>query len=178
MALLDTSLIAFETKAQFQGASGLGNASNEISDPGTGYIRNIPFTSIVFILDSKEIWTHGKYFSSPVSDFEFNPIGVNLSSSNWTELNSLSNWSNLTSGSYVIQIIYEGTIYSGCMSYNKESQTGDDEIILHQAGQPSSLGGQQRGRLFAKLKNGKLCLSSSVSENNVQNLTIKLKKLL
>lgn len=176
---IDTSLIAFETKEKFTGPSGLNNA-NEVNSPdANGYVGNIPFTSIVFILDSEEIWTHGKYFCNPFrKDLQYNVTNaINLNPSSWTKLENFTGWNDLTTGSYLLQAFYGNSMYTGYMTYNKENKTGDDEIVLHQAGTPNSVGGVQRGRLYAKLKNGYLYVSSSVQEDNA-SLNIILKKLL
>lgn len=103
--------------------------------------------------------------------------GINLTTS-WTNVDSIN--SRLSDGSYIIQITYASCIYTGVFSY-VATGTVEDEIILHQAGQIDSVGGVNRGRLYAKIGTtsgtGYLKLATTQSESNV-NLTIKYKKLI
>jgi hypothetical protein len=61
---INKKLITFDKKAAFLGANGINNASV----PTDGYYHNIPEWSMVFILDTGEIWHNGKYFGKPVKD--------------------------------------------------------------------------------------------------------------
>lgn len=54
---INKKLITFDKKASFLGANGTGGATT----PTNGYYGQIPSTSIVFILDTGELWTHGKF---------------------------------------------------------------------------------------------------------------------
>ena len=57
---INKKLIHFDKKETFKGANGINNAT---SADANGYWGNIPNTSIVFIKDTQEIWTHGQYYS-------------------------------------------------------------------------------------------------------------------
>ena len=59
---INKKLITFASKSTFTGANGI----NGKTSPTNGCYGNIPSTSIVFILDTGEIWTHGKYISGGV----------------------------------------------------------------------------------------------------------------
>jgi hypothetical protein len=59
---INKKLITFASKSTFTGANGI----NGKTSPTNGYYGNIPSTSVVFILDTGEIWTHGKYISGGV----------------------------------------------------------------------------------------------------------------
>lgn len=66
---IDKKLIHFKTKNTFMSADGV---NNNVETPNTGTSEedrnaeygNIKGTSIVFIKDSKEIWTHGNLYKS------------------------------------------------------------------------------------------------------------------
>lgn len=59
---INKKLITFTKKSTFLGANGINNTIS----PTNGNYGNIPSTSVVFILDTGEIWTHGKYISGGV----------------------------------------------------------------------------------------------------------------
>ena len=59
---INKKLITFVSKSTFTGANGINGKTSPIN----GYYGNIPSTSVVFILDTGEIWTHGKYISGGV----------------------------------------------------------------------------------------------------------------
>lgn len=59
---INKKLITFATKEKFLGATGINNATKSTN----GYYGNIPSASVVFIVDTGEIWTHGKYYSGGV----------------------------------------------------------------------------------------------------------------
>ena len=74
---IDKKLIRFKTKKNFNSENGIdGHASIPSSgseSDGTAEYGQIKGTSIVFIEDSREIWTHGKLYSgvnwSIIGDF-------------------------------------------------------------------------------------------------------------
>ncbi len=59
---INKKLITFTKKSVFLGDKGIKGQTT----PTNGYYGNIPATSIVFILDTGELWTHGKYISGGV----------------------------------------------------------------------------------------------------------------
>lgn len=65
---IDKKLIHFKTKENFMSANGVNNNVNEPTsgkeDQGTAEYGQIRGTSIVFVKDSKEIWTHGNLYKS------------------------------------------------------------------------------------------------------------------
>ena len=65
---IDKKLIHFKTKENFMSANGV---NGNIDSPSSGSEENgnaeygqIKGTSIVFVKDSKEIWTHGNLYKS------------------------------------------------------------------------------------------------------------------
>lgn len=56
---INKKLIHFKKYSDFIGSAGI----NGTSQPIDGYYHNIPETSIVFIKDTKQIWTHGQLYS-------------------------------------------------------------------------------------------------------------------
>lgn len=62
---INKKLIHFNTKQNFLGANGINNQTTEDSNGNYG---NIPKTSIVFIKDTKEIWTHGQFYGNTMDD--------------------------------------------------------------------------------------------------------------
>ena len=56
---INKKLIHFNTKQNFLSNNGIGTATS----PTNGNYGNIPETSIVFIKDTQEIWTHGQFYS-------------------------------------------------------------------------------------------------------------------
>lgn len=65
---IDKKLIHFKTKENFMSANGVnGDTSNPSSGTetdGSAEYGQIKGTSIVFVKDSKEIWTHGNLYKS------------------------------------------------------------------------------------------------------------------
>lgn len=59
---IDKKLIHFNEKSNFMSANGVNNSPEVAGDDGT--YGNLKGTSIVFIKDSKEIWTHGNLYKS------------------------------------------------------------------------------------------------------------------
>ena len=103
---------------------------------------------------------------------------INLTTS-WTNVDNLSTRLS-ENGSYVIQITYASCIYTGTFSYI-QGGTVEDEIILHCSGTVDSVGGVERGRLYAKIgitsSTSYLKLATSQSENNAI-ISIKYRKLI
>lgn len=62
---INKKLITFEKLSTFQAANGNGiKVSTQTQTPDSdGNVGNIPYRSIVFIKDTGQIWTHGKYFN-------------------------------------------------------------------------------------------------------------------
>lgn len=232
---IKTKFITFDKRDTFLGSLGINNATS----PSNGYYGNIPATAVVYILDTKEIWTHGVFIASatPVftaatstangtsglvpaptstnysertyrflrSDATWAKVGtmvyanttdyytksevddLNVTSVSVSSINLTNNWANLydmsqlVDGSYLIQTVYEGRMYTGYFSQIKNGQNTDDEILLHMAGNTETLADGTRGRLYLKVKsvNNKpyLQASAAVAENNAK-LTIKFKKLI
>ena len=84
---IDKKLIRFKTKENFMSANGVnGNVDTPTSgkeEDGTATYGQIRGTSIVFIEDSKEIWTHGNLYksanwsvlTSPIISFSVKGVG-------------------------------------------------------------------------------------------------------
>ena len=93
---------------------------------GTG---NIPYDSIVFIEDTKEIWNHGQYFSKDVSDMDLRQMSVTYS-----ELVELRNNSQLLPGrSYRITDYVTTTVQENTKSANHKFDivvTATDKNVL------------------------------------------------
>lgn len=104
---------------------------------------------------------------------------INLTTS-WADVDNLNTRLTSGNGSYVIQITYASCIYTGTFSYIQGGAV-EDEIILHCSGTIDSVGGVERGRLYAKIgaTSGTtyLKLASSQSENNAI-ISIKYRKLI
>lgn len=69
---LNKKLIHFKTYSNFIGSNGINGATL----PTSGYYGNIPENSIVFIQDSKQIWTHGQFYSCPYTKEEIDALFV------------------------------------------------------------------------------------------------------
>lgn len=96
----------------------------------------------------------------------------------WTDVDKLTD--KLTDGSYMIQLVYGSRMYTGVFSL--ASGDVDEEIVLHCAGTIDSLGGVERGRLYASIGVGTsdkiyLKLAATQAESNA-TVTIKYKKLI
>lgn len=103
-------------------------------------------------------------------------------STDWSNVDNLSNKLSNKDGSYLIQITYGSKMYTGYFSYISTGVNTDDEIILHCAGTNDSVGGVQRGRLYAKICTGNedkiyLKLAATQAESNAI-ITIKYRKLI
>lgn len=112
-------------------------------------------------------------------------IGVTLTgvslTTQWTNIDNLTNRQTMDNGSYIVQITYGSCIYTGIFSYAVNGYDIDDEIILHCSGSNDTIGGETRGRLYAKISSNNnimfLQLSASRQEDNA-TLVIKYKKLI
>ena len=82
---LNKKLIHFKTYNNFIGSNGINGATQ----PTNGYYGNIPESSIVFIRDTKQIWTHGQlYDCGTVQEATSTESGL-LSSQDKTKLDAL-----------------------------------------------------------------------------------------
>ena len=61
MTQINKKFITFDTKARFVGSDGINNTA-QTQEASNGYVGNIPYNSVVFIKDTGQIWTHGRYF--------------------------------------------------------------------------------------------------------------------
>lgn len=141
--------------------------------------------SIVFIEDTKEIWTHNTFFTGQVYYTEIHPT-VNLSTS-WTELFTLD---MTEAGTYIIQAQYGGVYYSGTFSYvptiSSSSDFIQEEIPLHASGTDTFPNGSEHyARIYLKVgvanKNGTLkpVLMVSASKNDGSStVNIKIKQII
>lgn len=59
---INKKLIHFESLDKFKGANGINN-TNSTQTPTNEYVGNIPYRSVVFIKDTGQIWTHGRYYN-------------------------------------------------------------------------------------------------------------------
>lgn len=110
--MINKKFITFATRSSFMGEVGINSSSTEISKEDAtqdssvlgGYrIGNIPFNSIVVILDTGELWTHGKYVGgSGISvgiatndyipfTFQNTTYNLSLAGHNHTTLNNVAN---------------------------------------------------------------------------------------
>lgn len=83
---INKKLIHFKNYSDFIGSSGI----NGTTMPTNGYYHNIPETSIVFIQDTKQIWTHGQLYSCPFTEEEINQllVGSNIKLDGYSEIDS------------------------------------------------------------------------------------------
>ena len=141
--------------------------------------------SIVFIKDTKEIWTHGVYYTGQTFYTEITPT-VNLSTS-WTKLLTLD---MTEAGTYLIQAQYGGVYYSGEFSYvptiDSSSNFIQEEIPLHASGCNNFPDGNQHyARIFLKIGTTTennvvkpaLMVSATKNDGNC-NINIKIKQIL
>lgn len=177
---INTLLIEVDTISElWKGLSNVQATNLNESDYQKLEDPSIPYRSIVFIRDTGEIWTHGRYYGSGLNSYElsYNPskqAGINLDS-NWTSLDGFD-LNTLASGSYLIQIIHRNCCYTGFMSYI-ESNTCEEEIILHRAGCINEANKEPDIRLFLKLSGATLQMASNTKEDNVE-FSLKIKRLL
>lgn len=151
----------------------------------------MPYRAIVFLKDTGEIWTHGRYYTGyravlcPVKvylNYDW-PITIKDERANW----ALDRDDILGDdyGSYMIQISnnFNGDVstYTGCFSYTMGDGT-DEEIVLHRSGNKSG------HRIFAKIKymedaNAKghpylLLCCSKADGTYTEDLTITFKRII
>lgn len=83
---INKKLIHFRNYSNFISSSGI----NGTTKPTNGYYHNIPETSIVFIQDTKQIWTHGQLYSCPFTEEEINQllVGSNIKLDGYSEIDS------------------------------------------------------------------------------------------
>lgn len=83
---INKKLIHFKKYSDFIGNPG----TNGVAQPTDGYYHNIPENSIVFIQDSKQIWTHGTFYPCPYTKDEINElfVGNNITLSDYVEMES------------------------------------------------------------------------------------------
>lgn len=184
MTQINKKFITFDTKARFVGSDGINNTGLKQDKPENGYVGNIPYSAVVFIKDTGEIWTHGEYFCGyravimPVKVYLYRYWPDSTEEKNepiWL----LEDFLGTDYGSYIIQIRVNdkdpNCVYTGCFSYLPGSNI-DEEILLHMAGSCTD-----DHRIFAKIKtiDSKdylmLCdLNSYYSEN----ITITFKRMI
>ena len=166
-----------------------GLSTKNITINGSTYALYTSASSLPTILAPTTLGTDGQILGTNGTTLEWKTLekdaqytatlsGVDLTTS-WSNVDNLS--TRLTeSGSYIIQITYASCIYTGTFSYVQRG-TVDDEIILHCSGTIDSVGGTNRGRLYAKIGTSSettyLKLAVSQSESNA-NLSIKYRKLI
>lgn len=153
---LNKKLITFETLAQFQSANGLNTTELNISKPqknsqGDYLIHNIPYHSIVFIKDTGQIWTHGKYFNCSITSLDLNNKFVTLNTEQIITGNktfSSQVWiDSLIAGNLTVQGILSGTL-SNSLSIQLNNSNA---IIFNNSSSktinitPSSIGAQPAG---------------------------------
>lgn len=116
--------------------------------------------------------------SSSYTDVTLSSISLQTS---WSNIDNLNTRLSTADGSYALQITYGSRIYTGIFSYTHNGYDIDDEIILHCSGTKDSVGGIERGRLYAKLNsnNNNVYLQMATSQpENTAIVTIKYKKLI
>lgn len=180
---INKKLINFKSKAAFTSQLTQGNILD---------------TSICFIDETQEIYTHGTYFCPQVSSYkvtysngitdykniQFKIPTIDLTLDNWTPTGILVNSANFPSenGTYAIQIEVNNTIYSGVMPIFIATDVAvdeintADEIVLSQMGHSTN-------RLYLKTdKNVSYIFSelylSSREDATFNNMTITFKKLI
>lgn len=144
--------------------------------------KNDYYRSIVFIEDTKEIWTHNVFYTGENFYNNLSPQ-INLTTS-WTKLLTLENLNE--AGTYIIQVLYGGVYYSGTFSFSKYTGDGtnfiEEEIPLHASGNNSYQGtSNQYARIFLKigLDSNKESLFIAASKNDgEQIINLKIKQLL
>lgn len=166
-----------------------GLSTKNITINGSTYALYTSASSLPTILAPTTAGTDGQILGTNGTTLEWKTLekdsqyiatlsGVDLNTS-WSNVDNL-NARHIESGSYIVQITYASCIYTGTFSY-VQGGTVDDEIILHCSGTIDSVGGINRGRLYAKIGTSSettyLKLAVSQSESNA-NLSIKYRKLI
>lgn len=140
--------------------------------------------SIVFIKDTKEIWTHGTFYTQRLKE---GTIAHTDLTTDWQELLEL----NLSeAGTYAIQLQYGGVFYSGLFSYSAYTGASnqnyiEEEIPLHASGISTFNGNEKYARIYLKLglvlKNGtyKEALLIGASKNDgASDIPIKIRQII
>ena len=151
--------------------------------------------SIVFIKDTREIWTHGVFYTQRLTQGESVPFNVEVNWQNFLVLNLPE------AGTYAIQIQYGGVYYSGMFSYSAYNvqKTGngtdadfiaqqnfiEEEIPLHASGTNTYQGNQSYARIYLKLglsiSNGyckeTLFLGASKADGQA-NIPVKIRQII
>lgn len=166
-----------------------GLSTKNITINGSTYALYTSASSLPTILAPTTLGTDGQILGTNGTTLEWKTLDKdNQYTATLSEVDLTTSWSNvdnlntrlIESGSYIIQITYASCIYTGTFSY-VQGGTVDDEIILHCSGTIDSVGGTNRGRLYAKIGTSSettyLKLAVSQSESNV-NLSIKYRKLI
>ncbi len=99
---INKKLIHFDSKAAFtsnaNNAQGIKTTNLVTTPDSNGNVGNIPYRSIVFIKDSGEIWTHGKYYSNSLPHNPSYLTNANtLNSGEWPSAKFISYISNSSS---------------------------------------------------------------------------------
>ena len=141
--------------------------------------KNDYLRSVVFIEDTKEIWTHGTFYTGSI--YIQKTYQINLSTA-WTKLLTLDDLKS--AGTYIVQVKYGGVYYSGVFSFSKyEGNTTkfiEEEIPLHASGNSSFNGtNEQYARIFLKIglhsQKESLFISASTSQSEaIIELKVKL----
>lgn len=129
---IDKKLIRFKTKENFMSANGVnGNVDTPTSgkeEDGTATYGQVRGASIVFIEDSKEIWTHGNlYKSANWSVLRSGSIIINVSASELETI--LNNEDEAGFASYVMKNTYSLSKLRTC-SVSLKSQNLDNSMML------------------------------------------------
>lgn len=141
--------------------------------------------AIVFIKDTKEIWTHGTFYTGELFYINTSPI-VDISTS-WTKLLTLGNLTE--AGTYAIQIQYGGILYSGIFSFSNYNGGNtnsfiEEEIPLHASGNKSFKStNEEYARIYLKIgldaSTHKETLFIAATKNDgTQTINLKIKQLL
>lgn len=111
------------------------------------------------------------------------PSKISLVDTEWTPSGLILD-NRFTNGVYAIQIMSGSLIFSGTASVFVGKITVEDEIMLHMSGIPKTYTDGIQGRIYAKIAPsntydyGEVYLSTNVSESNITNLSITMKKLI
>ena len=166
-----------------------GLSTKNITINGSTYALYTSASSLPTILAPTTLGIAGQILGTNGTTLEWKTLEKDAQyTATLSEVDLTTSWSNvdnlstrlIENGSYIVQITYASCIYTGTFSY-VQGGTVDDEIILHCSGTIDSVGGTNRGRLYAKIGTSSettyLKLAVSQSESNA-NLSIKYRKLI